>query len=153
MTTIATDGKSMAADGRGCIHDTIAGDRGQKIYRLKDNSLFSLSGATYAADLFVEWLDEGADPSKFPENMGEYGAIHLLTDGEAHYYNQDSKRAWRLVDCPFAVGSGREFAMGAMMAGASPAQAVRIAATRDPFTGGIVTSYTLSGKKNVPKSK
>jgi len=37
---------------------------------------------------------------------------------------------------PFAIGSGSEFALGAMHAGATPLEAIRIASKLDIYTGG-----------------
>lgn len=42
------------------------------------------------------------------------------------------------VKAPFAIGSGFKYAMGAMLAGATAAQAVEIAARLDKNTGGEV---------------
>lgn len=143
MTTIATDGTTMACDGRGCVGDIIVSDKGAKIYRLGDGSLLGLSGAAFAGDQFADWLDNGARKDEFPKDIGEYRVLHLLVDGMVRYYSEHSARAWRPAELPIAIGSGGELATGAMLAGASPAEAVEIASLRDPFTGGEIFEEQL----------
>jgi ATP-dependent protease HslVU (ClpYQ) peptidase subunit len=46
------------------------------------------------------------------------------------------------VKPPYAIGSGWREAVAALRAGASPAMAVKIAATIDVYTGGKITSYS-----------
>lgn len=43
----------------------------------------------------------------------------------------------------YSIGSGCDFAMGAMLAGKSAAEAVRIAAKLDIYTGGPVRTLTV----------
>lgn len=45
----------------------------------------------------------------------------------------------------YSVGSGSDFALGAMAAGASPAEAVKIASKLDSYTGGRIQSVMASG--------
>jgi hypothetical protein len=135
MTTIIANKCSMAADGRGCSNEIIAGDSGVKVIRLQDGSLLGTSGPTFALELMREWLD-GDCVEEFPKDAGEFGALHLTISGEIRLYTDASKRSWRQVDPPAAIGSGRELAMGAVLAGATLLEAVRIASLRDPFTGG-----------------
>ncbi|MFT3987199.1 hypothetical protein [Aestuariivirga sp.] len=49
-----------------------------------------------------------------------------------------------LMDAPLAYGSGREHAMGAMLAGASASEAVAISARLDVWTGLPVMRYRRS---------
>lgn len=44
---------------------------------------------------------------------------------------------------PYAIGSGEEYAMGAMLAGCSALEAVKIAAKLDVYTGGPVRTLTV----------
>lgn len=46
-------------------------------------------------------------------------------------------------DTVYAIGSGRQFAYGAMDHGSSAKEAVEIAAQRDPYTGGKITEIDL----------
>jgi ATP-dependent protease HslVU (ClpYQ) peptidase subunit len=138
VTTIATDGKTMAGDGRGCVSETIVTDQGIKVIRLKDG-LLGLSGRASVRAALAKFLN---GKGKFPKDAGDWNAIHL-TGSEARYYSSDQGEAFHLIDLPAACGSGREFAIGAMLAGASPREAVEIACQRDPFSGGTITEIEL----------
>jgi ATP-dependent protease HslVU (ClpYQ) peptidase subunit len=141
MTTIVTDGKSMAADGRGCSQDSIVSDRLVKVARLNDGSLLGVSGPSFSLDFFAEWLNN--PQNEFPKDIGDFAALHLTRKGEVHLYVESSKRSYREMDLPAGIGSGREFAIGAMLAGASPIEAIRVASLRDPFTGGEFREWSL----------
>lgn len=64
---------------------------------------------------------------------GEYEALVLYETGDISLINQGVEM---FIDEPFfAIGSGKEFCMGALAAGASLPQAMRIAARFDTMTG------------------
>lgn len=133
MTTIATDGKSMAGDGRGVACGTIISAQGLKVGRLSDGSLFGMAGAKEDRVPVVEWLENGGKKPK----VQRLSALHLRADGSLWYFNELLNPSG--ADLPCAVGSGMDLAIGAMEAGASPEMAVEIAARRDPDTGGTIT--------------
>lgn len=138
MTTIATDGKSMAGDTL-----TSAGGYvvrySPKVHRGKDGRIFGCCGPSVDAAKFQAWM---ADPAvEQPKLSDDFMAIIL---------NQDGTVDW--IDCalvpirtmvPAAIGSGCDHAIGAMLAGANPAQAVGIAGQRDTGTGGTITVESL----------
>jgi ATP-dependent protease HslVU (ClpYQ) peptidase subunit len=64
----------------------------------------------------------------------------IATDGRSMAADGQS------IDPPFAIGSGMDFALGAMDAGKSPAEAVEIACRRDPHSGGEVTSLSIGNE-------
>lgn len=47
------------------------------------------------------------------------------------------------MDRPFAIGSGRDFALAAMDMGASAKEAVEAAAKRDVYTGGTIRTLII----------
>lgn len=138
MTTIATDGRTMAADSRGCANELIRNDAEKKLHRLKDGRVVGASGTITAARAYIRWLEEGGER---PKIEGAFSAIVLNPNGSAQiHYNDDEPDD---LAFPAAIGSGTALALGAMLAGASPAEAVAIAAKRDPFTGGTITEMSL----------
>ncbi len=139
MTTIATDGTCMASDSRACRCDIVVSDQVKKIVRLKDGSLLGLAGRSSTMPKLAAWLDGGG---AYPEDEGDWSALVLRDDG-CRYYSNDQKQAYHTPDIPAAIGTGHELATGAMLAGADPATAVGIAAKRDPFTGGTITTLEL----------
>lgn len=47
------------------------------------------------------------------------------------------------VDLPFACGSGSDYAIGAMLAGKSPREAVELAAKKNSATGGKIMEMKI----------
>jgi ATP-dependent protease HslVU (ClpYQ) peptidase subunit len=139
MTTIATDGKSMASDGNSTINNTIISGTTSKIRLLPDGSIFGASGDACQGDVLFDWL--AADPDtrgEYPQ-LKEVWALVLAPDGKVTAWDDMSAGRGCMVNAPIATGSGERYAMGAMDAGAGPVEAVMIAAKRDPFTGGEIT--------------
>lgn len=139
MTTIATDGRIMAADGRACRGDTLVADKVRKIDRLSDGSLLGVSGRASTQSQMAAWLN---GKGKFPAEAGDWSALHVRPDG-IRLYSSDGGEAFVVVDAPAAIGSGSDFALGAMMARMGPLDAVRLAAKRDLFTGGALIEERL----------
>ena len=134
MTTIATNGKTLAADRLMSAN----GDRVgyiTKAHRAPDGSVFGVSGPTADCQRFVRWLTE--EPNDKPDLSEDFSALVLSPEGVVTYYCS------KLEPVEFgevsAIGSGADFAIGAMFAGASPQEAVKIACIRDVYSGGDVT--------------
>jgi ATP-dependent protease HslVU (ClpYQ) peptidase subunit len=134
MTTIATDGKTMAGDGQAQTDMTIVDSNRRKVFRLTNGSLVGCAGNSVDAISFRRWLD---DDGNKPHIKEEFAALVLNKNGDVEYY--DRLLVPLELSLPTAIGSGADFALAAMDAGASPAQAVEIAARRDPYTGGTIT--------------
>lgn len=141
MTTIATDGDFMACDGLGTVYDIVVADAVVKIRRLEDGSLFGLAGSNHTLDMVAAWvLDEQGD---LPTDLDEWTALRLMPNGEVRLYSSNGPRGWTTVSVPAAIGTGREVALGAMLGGALPEDAVKIACLRDVYSGGLVTALAL----------
>lgn len=137
MTTIATDGKRMAADTwqTGNYIDQFALQKMEVI----EGTLVGVSGSPLHALLFFEWLREGN--SNDEPILGK--AFRALRVSSLGVWFWDKQLTPVEVGAPAAIGSGARFAMGAMLAGATPEEAVRVAMELDPFTGGEVKCLTL----------
>jgi ATP-dependent protease HslVU (ClpYQ) peptidase subunit len=129
----------MAGDGWGHMHGTIVEHAAVKVVKLNDGSLFGSCGGAVDRDRMVEWLNAG-QPGDWPKRT-EFGGILVRPNGDV-FTCGDSDGFARVV-APCAVGSGMDVAIGAMDAGCDPAEAVRIAAGRDPHTGGTITVEAL----------
>lgn len=133
MTTIATDGKTIAADGLQTGGGHISSWNVNKLRRVGDD-IVGFCGAFDDAEEYFAWLRK--PESAKPVVADSFCAIHLNRSGvyitSGRYFHKIK------VDVPYAIGSGDEYAIGAMLAGASPAVAVRIAAQRDTATGGKI---------------
>lgn len=139
---MAFDGKSLAAD-RQVGHHKLAI---KKIWRLKDGSLFSGCGLYDQMVEVVEWLDKGAKEDKKPWLPNEQESVFVLVsahDGRGYWLTYPYLRRIPFTEKFFAIGSGSEYAMGAMAAGLGAKRAVEIAALFDRETGKGVDSVRL----------
>lgn len=141
MTTIATDGKTIAADSLS-IGSFKLQKPVKKMIRLNDGRVLALTGAHWETQAMADWLNGQREKPKIGEG---HGALVL---GEKLILYDDDLEPME-VPAPYAIGCGCDFAMGAMLAGASPREAVKIAARLDQNTGGPVRimSYAPSRPK------
>jgi ATP-dependent protease HslVU (ClpYQ) peptidase subunit len=146
VTTIATDGKSMAGDGNSTVDRGIVRRTYPKVDRLADGRLFGSCGDSCEGKAIADWLNAGADRVSYPalKDLGTQ-ALVLNLDGTIDIYDSYSMGYPDRVDAPVAIGSGAAYAIGAMDAGASPLRAVELTALRDPFTGGANTELFVEG--------
>lgn len=69
----------------------------------------------------------------------------ILVEVGGRVYEITNDLTWvRNTSGTYAVGSGYAFALGALDAGATPEQAVGVAAVRDPSTGGTIRQWTVT---------
>ena len=137
MTTVATDGLSMAGDGQREHRGTIVTSAAEKVRRLSDGRIVGTAGCVATGIKAVKWLEGGGDAPDFPSDV-EFSALILYPTGIVEMMGHEC--VLMPVALPFAIGSGMDLAIGAMEAGADPAKAVLIASMRDPGTGGVITS-------------
>lgn len=140
MTTIAWDGKSLVGDGRVTSSSLILTDKHVKVHDTGDQ-LIGMAGDFASCEEWIEAYFEGRllEPVKETEE-NDCGFIVLLVE-------RDNKKAavsfnggpLLQVEAPFAIGSGGDVAVGAMLAGKTARQAVGIAMKHDAATGGKLT--------------
>jgi len=136
MTTIATDGNTIAADGLVVAGTVVSKRNAVKLYRL-DDEIVGLSGKLDECVNYMAWYrGESENPPG-----GDIEVVHLREDG-IYTGNAPGYNLFK-VDAPYTIGSGEGIAMGAMVAGVSPADAVRIAAKYDIYTGGRIRVMKL----------
>lgn len=135
MTTIATDGESMFSDSQqtGSYIDRVVV---VKVYKVK-GSLWGFCGSIAQGLVFLKWLDGGDKPT----DLDAFEALQV--DDEGKVFNWQRRLQPVEVGTPAAIGSGGEYAMGAMMAGASPRKAVEIACELDTRSGGKIRGFRL----------
>lgn len=142
MTTIACNKEEMYGDKQ---FTTIAtGDkfRGKtKVYKYEAfegiyDCPFIVGYAGSANDIitvhsFFAHPEMFSKPPKAPDAL-----TGLVLTADKHIFVFTNYMQWLVVDEPFhAIGSGSGYAMGAMAAGASPLDAVKLAAKHDAYTG------------------
>jgi hypothetical protein len=153
MTTIAWDGVTLAADTlalSGCVRDFQ-----RKVFRIAQEGvpnvrLYGFSGETQVAHAVKNWLNAGGNIStgKDAPSMEKDDFSGIVIDADGRCYHLQN----RCIGIPitaqryYAVGSGREMALTAMLLGKDAVEAVRCAAVFDPYTGGGVHSVQLHGE-------
>ena len=136
MTTIATDGRTMAGDGLVHDHfDTVVDREYRKVFRLADGRIVGAAGNSFDAASWVAWLDTGKS-GPCPIEGDRFAGLNLGLDGVVLWVDHKGREC--ITPAPTAIGSGQDYAYGAMAAGAEPAEAVRIATMRDVYSGGSI---------------
>lgn len=151
MTTIATDGISIAADGRSTWNEPGVSQHIHRNDRVKlvveGDCIYALAGESSIRDALIVWHQKGAHPKAVPSCGSKRWTLLVVDRNEgrarATLFDDNSPYACDLA-LPFAMGTGESFALGAMDAGADPILAVRIAAKRDPFTGGDIIKWNIA---------
>lgn len=144
MTIIAWDGKSVAADTMSVSGHYRCPDRVHKIVR-NGEFVYGMTGWSAWFDAWIKWHRDGADPAKIPASgiaPGDSGAFLVFGGGKAMIcsalvpYLQET-------GAPDAWGSACDFAIGAMVYGASAKQAVEVAIVCSTSAGGSVDVIEL----------
>jgi hypothetical protein len=134
MTTVAFDGRTLAADRLGTIGGTpIPSPKIFRVRRLGRELLVGFSGDYVLAMAWLRWM-EGGEP---PPTANDPHDLHaMVIDERRRIWIADLRRVYTLVQRPrWATGSGADYAMAAMELGRSAPQAVRLASKLDINTG------------------
>lgn len=147
MTTIVCNMEEMAVDS--LCTDSATKCSVTKMFRVGE-TLVGVAGVYADCKHFINWLTEGGDPDETPDMEG-VAALVLTKKG---IYLYDSHPTPFKVDGKFAaIGSGSQAALAAMYYGASPRDAVKMAAKVDPHTGGRINVKPLDPKAPAPKKR
>ena len=146
MTTVAYDGYQLVADRQTSLF------RGEitKIFRLTNGSLYGACGNCENSIAVRDWLDKQTD--KKPTVDDNFHAVVITSAGEIFSYEGG------LIAIPqnhrkfFAIGSGRDFAMAAMMLGKNAWEAVKLAHELDSDTGSTLDTI-VHDRFTVPAPK
>ena len=134
MTTIATDGKTMAGDGLVVSNTDILKRNDRKVF-LVGREVVGCAGLSDVIDAYIKFLrNEEEDP---PTLGDDFNAIHVSKKGCFLVCGNNYSKL--KVDLPFAIGAGADYAVGAMMAGKTPKEAIQITAKKSTTTGGRIT--------------
>lgn len=149
MTTVCTDGKTIACDTRvSSSNGGVYPARITKIHRV-DDRFIGHCGDLWQGHMYLRYLIDGKPPEK---KLKDFNAIILDKDGTI--YHVDPTLNELELTGPFAIGSGMDCALGAMAAGATPAEAVMIASRYDIYTASEVLVYHVRElKKKEKKAK
>jgi len=142
MTTIATDGITIAADGRETRGSRVVVDGCVKIH-CRHGRIYALSGTTAMTDAVIKWHHEGADPAKVPKTKDNDWWLVVVDKDGVWCVNADCPYLDK-AELPFATGSGHKWAEAAMLLGKGPREAVEFAALQDLYTGGEIVEFHIA---------
>ena len=134
----------MAADSA-CFDSSLYQGEVEKLWSLPGIGLIGCSGEIGAMIQFVDWLKAGSDRKRKPDlpDDCDFESVVVSPDGEVVHYDRHLVPI-RVANEIHAIGSGRKLALGAMMAGASAEEAVKIACHYDMVTREPIKTIQLS---------
>lgn len=139
MTTVAYKNGVMAADHGVAIGDTIIISNTPKITMRSDGAMCGVSGSLSFGCAFMEWF-HGFEKGERPLGRHDNGhhaldrAIIVRTDDSIESYESGDLDIAILTPEYYAMGSGRDIAIGALAWGADPEGAVMMAVKHDAYT-------------------
>lgn len=145
MTTIAYRDGVMAGDSRAWSGDKHPIGSKTKVYKI-GKLLVGISSSkvgepTSFLNLLKEHLNtDGLFDPVMVEADREYGVQALVVDenGAAYYWDDGQAFSGPLTADYYAIGSGEQTALAAMVLGKNAVEAVELAIQLDPWTGGEV---------------
>ena len=149
MTTIATNGKSMACDLQATHSGGIKFKIETKVIELPPKTAKDLFGVKKAFVGFCGSVDAWGEihgwfyvPEGKPPKCRGIEMMMLTDKGEI--YHATNMTNWTLIkEKQFAIGSGMQFAVAAMDSGKTPLESVKVASKFDPNTGMGFKEYNL----------
>lgn len=144
MTTIAYKDGVIAYDSRTTAGDVITNDHSDKHHEHNGVHFFMCGTLADYDAFFAAFEGEKRDSALQVSCLA-------LVNGKLFVCGYESESGvWKSpIDMTqsYAIGSGSQFAWGAMDCGASAAQAVRVAMKRDTCTGGAVRIFQIESPK------
>jgi len=141
MTTIAWDGKTLACDSQATCNDVVMSSTTKKIFK-NVGPYAAVAGAGSQGQVveWISWIKSGKNGDA-PETKVTMLCIKPNGRGVVIFTGQSQEEITLTKNS--AEGSGMDIAIGAMDAGKSAIEAVKIAIKRDIHSGGKVQSYTV----------
>lgn len=154
MTTISFKEGQLATDSQVSLGNIISNNDFNKVQRFDSNEFGSVyigAAGTLShiceAFTFIEELFAGEQPDAIKFGPDQFNIVMLTEDGklkEGILTEASTNIMW--IDCeePWAIGSGSQIAIGAMSAGKTAEEAVKIASQHDCYTNSNVKVYNAS---------
>lgn len=162
MTTIAYSPahRALAADSQATFHTTPVKLTRQKIIPIRRGDrrmLVCLSGTPeHAVTLIENYLDGTrylglrSAPAGASDCQATVMIVELFDTDHVVYHVNTHGNETDVTNMPWAIGSGCDYAIGAMAHGARPEEAIDIAARFDIYTGGPIQFESLDAWKSRP---
>ncbi len=135
MSVIAWDGYTLAADKRACMGTMVRTTTKAFLVR---GALCAYAGDADAGEELLAWFMRGHAASDFPASQrdrdGWAGLLVVWSNGDIWKFER-TPYPIKFTPQQFAIGSGRDFALAAMLCGKTAAEAVEIACQLDSGCG------------------
>ncbi len=141
MTTIAWDGETLAGDSMVTSHK-IEGKTFKKIKRVNGYLLAGAGPYSTILQFFKDVKQLNLEPAINVTPFEEGVKLIVVKDNKLFVIDSNNGSLIPITGT-YAFGSGGDFAKGAMDAGASAREAVKIAKNNDPLTGGRIYSLAF----------
>lgn len=157
MTTIAVNFLEGTASSDSRLQgDNVVPMLCTKMWVTRKGDLFLESGDAPATSLVLAWAEHRLDYKYLTDELiehaskpdVEFSCFLIRKDGKV-FHIDDGLKPDQVYDDKLSLGSGAEYARGAMDAGASTAQAVEIAIRYDGGSGGPVQTTLLPFKRKL----
>ena len=167
MTTIVCKDGKMCSDSQATRGDFIDNTDTTKIFNVK-GCLIGISGSLTGAMKFIEWFEKSLDHTiaqeEFPyvtmsppeELVNEnFHCLVLYPDNKVFEFFGATVGSdfLEVAEEYCAVGSGMQYALCAMDAGATPEEAVAVAIKRDVYSGGEVQVFEVEVQKELTEEE
>lgn len=142
MTIIAWDGEMVAADKQATQNGTT---RITTKLVMMNNVVATFNGCEAAGLMLSNWYFEGANIDKWPQKIqdGEDWSELIIFEYPNVFVYQRYPQCIQIKNKFWAWGSGKDLAIGAMAAGASAIEAVKIASKYDDGCGLGIDSFNI----------
>lgn len=135
MTTILFKDDTLYADSRGYSGANAPIGSKQKLFKLPCGAIFGGSSTVRGAivQLRLAAIEHGWEDVCYDEDIKADGILFSSTG----LFFFSCGKCWSKIDVdnPIAIGSGAEYALGALRAAATPEEALRIACDLDVWSG------------------
>lgn len=150
MTTVAYRDGWMVADSQLTSGNSMK-HRVAKIERLPDGRLIGMAGDWPSALAIRDWFVAGCPDDNKPDDAED--AVVMLAGPSGVTLIDSDLIPMPLLDAFAAIGSGAEYAVGAMEAGATAEDAVLIACRRDPGSSFPIHKLQFVGLESKPAKR
>lgn len=141
MTTIAWDGKTLATDSCESKGNTVTSLKSKKLFLdVGPYKAVAHTGSSQDIKPLLDWI-RGGDKAQLKLDI--FTILAIDENGCCHRLHNSEIGEFTLEKEPVTEGTGDNIALGAMDAGATAIEAIKIACKRDIYTGGKVQSYTF----------
>lgn len=151
MTTIAFDGKSLAADSLITEGNTRSGYM-NKIIKLDNGGYVAGCGDAHGSQLIADWINGVTAQPPTDKQLEDTQVIYVDAKGNCKGYD-GTVAASVPGSNKEAIGSGADFARVALEMGQTAEQAVKMAIKFDIFSGGKVQVVHIDREKKSKRAK